>query len=89
VPVPADFNGDGGADPASWSPISGRFFVRGMGPTELGVRGDTPVPAQYDGDGKADFAVFHPMGDGRGEFQIHGIGVFLFGAVGDVPIPMR
>jgi hypothetical protein len=89
IPVPADYNGDGTADPASWSPVSQRFFIRGQAPVSLGAAADIPVPAQYDGDGKADFAVYHATGDGHAEFQIRGLGDYVSGAPGDVPVPLR
>jgi N-acetylmuramoyl-L-alanine amidase len=89
IPVPGDYDGDGVTEPAAWSPVSFRFFVWGQQPVRFGAAGDVPVPAQYDGDGKADFAVFHAISNGRGTWQIRGIGSYDTGASGDVPMPLR
>ena len=67
VPVPADYDGDGKADLALFSPSTGQWFIDG---SRSGVRvltfdppGDLPVPADYTGDGAADLAVFNPGGE--------------------------
>jgi hypothetical protein len=65
-PVPADFDGDGKTDPATWAPLDGTWSVRLMAaPSPIvtqqwGQTGDIPVPADYDGDRKADFAYWRP-----------------------------
>jgi hypothetical protein len=89
VPAAADFDGDGTADPATWSPLTGIWQIRnsGGGTAEqrtLGVAGDRPVPADYNGDGRAEPAVWRPT-DGTWLF---GPGPPVqWGEPGDVPVP--
>ena len=89
VPAPADFDGDGSADPATWSPLTGRWQIRNSsgGTAEqytLGLAGDRPVPADYNGDGRAEPAVWRPsdatwlLGPGP---------PIQWGQPGDVPVP--
>ena len=60
VPVAADYDGDGAADPALFD--HGLWIVRGSSSgvrvTRLGGANAIPVPADYDGDGRVDLAVF-------------------------------
>ena len=67
VPVSADFDGDGQADPGTYTTLTGewRLFLSSYGyraaePMLWGTSEDMPVPADYDGDGRADLAVFRP-----------------------------
>ena len=68
VPVPADYDGDGKADPAVFrrtSPSTAQWFIdlssSGMTTVTFGAGSlDQPVPADYDGDKKADIAVYRP-----------------------------
>jgi hypothetical protein len=89
VPTAADFDGDGSADPATWSPLTGVWQIRnsGGGTAEqytLGMAGDRPVPADYNGDGRAEPAVWRPS-DGT---WLLGPGPPLqWGEPGDVPVP--
>ncbi|HMS10083.1 MAG TPA: FG-GAP-like repeat-containing protein, partial [Pyrinomonadaceae bacterium] len=72
--TPADFDGDGKADIATWRPgaadVSAFYILRssdnGLQIETFGVTGDNPsVVGDYDGDGKADPAVFRaPAGAG-------------------------
>ncbi|MEU7869645.1 hypothetical protein [Dactylosporangium sp. NPDC049140] len=95
--MPADYNGDGKAEPAIWRPATGLCSTRpcgrrrpssspvaGQAPVRLGDPGDTPVPGQYDGDGKADLAVYQ-----EGWFDVRGVGKYVVGAPGDVPMPLN
>jgi hypothetical protein len=64
LPVPADYDGDGLADPAVYDSFTGEWqaFLSGSGYNKCwGIIGSTglPVPADYDGDGKADPAVYN------------------------------
>ncbi|OGI20282.1 MAG: hypothetical protein A3B68_05520 [Candidatus Melainabacteria bacterium RIFCSPHIGHO2_02_FULL_34_12] len=69
--VPADYDGDGKVDLATWTPENGKWdiayakdFVPAKSGTShysftLGKAGDIPMPADYNGDGKADIAIYH------------------------------
>ena len=75
LPVPADYDGDGTTDLATYRPDSDLtdgaaewFILPGNGATAyrtaFGAAGsDDPVPADYDGDGKADLATFRSESD--------------------------
>jgi hypothetical protein len=59
-----DFDGDGAADLAVYSPTSGRWYAKRLtGAVTLwaerwGGSGFEPVPGDYDGDGRADLALY-------------------------------
>ena len=75
LPAPADYDGDGITDIATFRPQSdllpgaSQWFILqsgGGGAISIlfgGAGLDIPVPADYDGDGKADLAVFRPNSD--------------------------
>lgn len=63
--APADYDGDGRTDYATWTPASGTWNIDFSGGGSLsrvfGKRStDIPVPADYDGDGLADIAIRRP-----------------------------
>jgi hypothetical protein len=64
VPVPADYDGDGKLDPATWRPSTGvwAFLKSGSGyasqTVAFGASDDVPLPADQDADGKADLLVW-------------------------------
>ncbi|MFB9441531.1 N-acetylmuramoyl-L-alanine amidase [Dactylosporangium vinaceum] len=88
IAVPADYNGDGKADVATWSPITGNWTMlltgEGRSVVQWGLPGDVPAPADYDGDGAADLAVFRPS---NGIWYIKGVGEQQLGQPGDQPVP--
>ncbi len=65
VNVQGDYDGDGIADVAMYTPLTGVWQVRKSGTgettfTQFGSYGDIPVVGDYDGDTINDLAVFRP-----------------------------
>ncbi len=65
VPVPADYDGDGLDDFATFDPDTGVWTIAGSLNSDqrqipFGFPGCVPVPGDYDGDGLDDIAVFYP-----------------------------
>jgi hypothetical protein len=44
---------------------------------------DIPVVGDYNGDGKVDITIFRPS---TGAWNINGIGSYIFGIAGDIPL---
>jgi len=89
LPATADFDGDGSADVASWTPGTGQWQIaRSAGGAveqhTLGTIGDWPVPGDYDGDGRAGPAVWRAA---NGLWLMPGAPPVQWGAVGDIPVP--
>ena len=55
-----DFSGDFMSEMTVFRPLTGAWYMRGMGSVTWGGGGDIPVTGDYDGDGKVDIAVFRP-----------------------------
>jgi len=69
--APGDYDGDRQADPAAWTPGTGRWSAllstTGHDPETpwsafwgAGSEHDVPMPGDYDGDGVTDAAVWRP-----------------------------
>lgn len=63
VPVPADYDGDGRLDAATWEPNEAWWFIKYSSGKEsvrfqFGELGDAPLPDDFDGDGLAEPAVY-------------------------------
>jgi hypothetical protein len=89
VPAPADYDGDGQLDMATWGPETGVWTIQNSsgGTTErfvLGQRGDVPAPADYDGDGRAEPATFTPA---SATWHVRGAPDVVYGRAGDRPVP--
>ena len=80
-----DFDGDGRADVAAFSPSSGAWSIGNSSDVLYGAKGDVSVSGDYNGDGKTDLGIFRPS-DGKWYIKdiVNG---FHFGAEGDVPVP--
>jgi hypothetical protein len=80
-----DFNGDGDADKALFSPADQRWRVLNQLEKSFGRKGDFPVPGDYDGDLRADIATWRPS---AGTWIVRGgLRLRSFGEEGDVPVP--
>ncbi len=97
--VPADYDGDGRADPAIWRLTDdlgepARFLILQSSNGQARVRqwgllSDVPVPADYDGDQKADLAIFRAA---SGQWWIEkssnsSVSVLQFGSSSDLAVP--
>lgn len=63
TPLHGDYDGDGKADLAVFTPSTGIWSIRlsktgSLSQTQFGTIGDVPVPADYTGDGKTDIGIY-------------------------------
>jgi hypothetical protein len=96
IPVVGDYDGDGKADHAVFSPSTGLWTINassaGQYTETLGASNtlipNVPVIGDYNGDGKTDIAVFIPA-EGMWEIALTGGSRFSkkWGEAGDVPVP--
>jgi len=90
VPVPADYDGLGHAEMATYRPSTGDWSIKSpvYGPRtfNFGIPGDIPVPGHYDG-GAAEVAVYRPSNGYWFILGPHGGRAISFGQPGDIPVP--
>ena len=95
VLVPADYDGDGRAEPALYRTGTGNWYRLGAdGQVQVdpigAARQVIPVPADYDGDGRADLVIFDPRTALWAGYLSGGGSLYQsFGAAGlvDLPVP--
>lgn len=87
-----DFDGDGRADLAVFSPTNGNWSIRNSqtnqtSNTQFGQAGDKTAAADFDNDGKTDLAVYRPA---EGVWYLlrssEGFGAVRWGASEDTPV---
>ncbi len=90
IPVPADYDGVGHAEVATYRPSIGTWSIQnpttGGHTVQFGIPGDIPVPGHYDG-GTSEVAVFRPSTATWYIIGPNGSYVRQFGGVGDIPVP--
>jgi hypothetical protein len=86
IPVPGDYNGNGGTDLLSlFRPSAGLWLNTGAGAVvPWGINNDVPVPGNYGSDGSTEIAVWRPS---DGTWYIRGLGNVPWGVGGDIPVP--
>ncbi|SJN19069.1 Putative multicopper oxidases [Sphingobacterium sp. JB170] len=85
IPVPGDYDGDGVAELAVWTPETALWRIKGeKKPLKHGWAESTPVLADYDGDGAIEKAVWRWSNQ---TWYIAEVGNIPFGKLGDVPVP--
>jgi hypothetical protein len=91
IPVPADYDGLGHAEFATYRPSTGTWSIDNTSGTpyvvQFGQPGDVPVPGHYDGGTRAEIAVFRPSTATWYVLGPNGARAFQFGPVGSVPEP--
>jgi hypothetical protein len=92
--VPADYDGDGKADLATWRSTNATWYIKQSGGTgstvslQYGASGDELVPNDYDGDAKVDIAIWRPSTGVWYIFQsaTSSTRIDTWGANGDIPV---
>ncbi len=91
IPVPADYDGVGHAEFASYQPSTGIWSIDNptTGPytVTLGLPGDIPVPGHYDGGTRTEEAVYRPSTSTWYILGPTGVRAVPFGSPGDIPVP--
>jgi putative transposon-encoded protein len=93
VPAPGDYDGDGKADLAVFSPNALWTIVNSSDGSvrtqSFGISGDVPVPGDYDQDGKTDLAIYRPSNGLWGilNSQQGTVTAIGWGIPGDIPVP--
>ena len=83
--MPADYNGDGRDDLATYTRATGAWRIQNQSTVTFGEPSDLPVPADYDGNGTADIAVYRRR---TGAWMVRNQFTMAWGAPNDVPVPM-
>jgi hypothetical protein len=84
IAAPADYDGDGKADPAAFRPSEGKFYLQSGKVVTLGKAGDIPVCGDWDGDGFAEVAVYRPS---NLTWYFNGLDSIRFGHKNGIPVP--
>jgi FG-GAP repeat len=91
IPVPADYDGVGHAEYATYQSSTGIWTIDNptTGPymVTFGLPGDIPVPGHYDGGSKTELAVYRPSNSTWYILGPTGARAVPFGGLGDVPVP--
>jgi hypothetical protein len=91
IPVPADYDGIGRAEFATYRPSTGLWSISnpstGTRVQQFGMPGDIPVPGRYDGGSKDEIAVYRPSIGTWFILGPDGVRVAPWGVPGDVPVP--
>jgi hypothetical protein len=82
-PVPANYAGDGFADPAIFRASEGLWSVKDLTRVYLGASTDAAQPSDYNGDGSSDIAIFRPS---AGLWSVRNITRAYFGNSLDTPV---
>jgi len=91
LPVPADYDGTGHAEFATYQPSTGIWTINNPGSrtytVTLGLPGDIPAPGRYDGESRTEPAVYRPSMATWYILGPNGVRAVAFGTPGSIPVP--